>query len=120
MRIPKRKTTHFIPRFCLIEKKLDTDPLQPNPLVTADLPGDYVFDLVVNDGNSDSPPDRVIVHAFAANPPPNARAGSNQNARVGRAVILDGSGSFNATAVNLAFSWSFDSVPNGSAVTNDS
>src|SRR5205823_5084451 len=87
---------------------------------TPDLPGDYVFELIVNDGNTDSLPDRVTLHAFAANAPPNARAGRDQNARVGTAVILDGSESFNPTLVNLDFSWSFSSLPNGSALNDNS
>jgi hypothetical protein len=94
--------------------------LQPNPQFTPDLPGDYVFELIVNDGNADSLPDRVTVHAFAANAPPNARAGRDQNARVGTAVILDGSGSFSVTPANLGFSWSFASLPTGSALTDNS
>lgn len=41
MRVPKPKMTHFIPRFCLIEKKLDTAKY---PLTYADI--DRLMDMI--------------------------------------------------------------------------
>ena len=48
-----------------------------NPTFDADMDGDYVATLVVNDGTSDSDPDSVTITAVA-NQPPTADAGSDQ------------------------------------------
>jgi hypothetical protein len=51
--------------------------------------------------------------------PPTANAGTNQTARPGATVTLDGSGSYddNTATTLLQYAWSFVSVPPGSAVT---
>jgi RHS repeat-associated protein len=89
-----------------------------NQPFTPDLPGDYVFELVVNDGKADSLPDQMVLRAYATNAPPNARAGRNTAALVGAVVTLDGSASDNANHTPLNFLWSFVSVPQGSSRTN--
>ncbi|MDA2924537.1 PKD domain-containing protein, partial [Acidobacteria bacterium AH-259-L09] len=94
------------------------DPLQPNPRLIPDLPGDYTLELVVNDGVEDSLSDRVTVTAFAVDAPPNARAGEDQNVLVGAIVFLDGSDSEDPEQAPLDFSWSFGGVPVGSALTD--
>lgn len=96
------------------------DSSQPNPEFTPDLPGDYVFALTVNDGESSSLPDQMTVHAFIGNVPPNARAGKDRSARVGAAVTLDGSGSFSASSGNLQYLWSFVNLPSGSNLNDNS
>ena len=95
----------------------------PAPSFVPDVPGTYVFQLVVNDGSTDSAPDTVEIQAFAAegNIPPNARAGKDQYARVGTLVVLDGSGSFDpddGPAAMPTFQWRFKSVPPGSLVSD--
>ncbi|NOT44078.1 MAG: hypothetical protein HOP14_05680, partial [Acidobacteria bacterium] len=77
---------------------------------TPDLPGDYVVQLIVNDGFVDSPPDTVLVQAVAV---PVADAGPDQTVPLGSDVTLDGSGSSTSTGA-LTYAWSFASVPDGS------
>lgn len=94
------------------------DASRPNPQFIPDLPGPYVFELVVNDGQQASPPARVTVSALTGNAPPNARAGRDQQAHVGTAVRLDGSDSHDANQTPLSFQWSLHTVPAGSTRTN--
>jgi RHS repeat-associated protein len=89
-------------------------PTQPKPAFTPDLPGSYVFDLVVNDGQVNSAAARVTLRADTNNVPPNARAGRDQTALVGAAVAVDGSQSVDPEGALLTFTWSFDAVPAGS------
>ncbi len=87
--------------------------VDPNAAVsgfTPDLPGDYVVQLIVNDGFVDSPPDTVLVQAVAV---PVADAGPDQTVPLGSDVTLDGSGSSTSTGA-LTYAWSFASVPDGS------
>lgn len=95
-----------------------TDPSRPNPQFIPDLPGQYVFALVVHDGKLDSPPARVTLTATTGNAPPNARAGKAQYARVEATVLFDGSGSSDPELTSLQFLWSFDTVPPGSTLTD--
>lgn len=85
------------------------------PTFQADLLGDYVITLVVNDGLLDSAPDTVVVKAESGNVRPVAVPGSAQNATIGSTVRLDGSGSSDANGDALAYAWSLVSRPAGSA-----
>lgn len=78
--------------------------------------GRYTLGLTVNDGTEDSIVSQVVVRAFDGNVPPNARAGRDQTARVGVAVTLDGSGSFDVDhgPSPLEYRWRFVSRPDGS------
>jgi mono/diheme cytochrome c family protein len=87
----------------------------------ADLAGDYVAQLIVNDGEFDSAADAVLVMAqvVVVNTPPVANAGLNQSILVGATATLDGGSSTDADGDPLTFSWSL-SVPAGSsAVLSD-
>jgi len=56
------------------------DPTVPNPIFRWDVIGTYTFELRVNDGNSESPPD-IVSFTFtdeSANNPPIANAGTDQ------------------------------------------
>ncbi len=91
-----------------------------NPKFTADIDGEYVAELVVSDGTSQSAPDTVKVTAATANSVPVADAGADQNVVPGSLVILDGSGSSDADEDGLAFSWTLQSAPeNSGAVLDD-
>lgn len=79
------------------------------PSFTADLVGDYVLQLVVNDGQLDSAPDSVTISAI--NDAPIAKAGNNFYVGIGTEASLDGSDSSDPNGDNLSYSWSFVSRP---------
>ncbi|MEW6039323.1 MAG: PKD domain-containing protein [Pseudomonadota bacterium] len=82
-----------------------------------DLPGTYVAQLIVNDGQSDSPPDTVSISTV--NSRPVAAAGPDQSVVTGSAVSLDGSDSHDPDLDVLNYRWSLLSVPDGSRAVLD-
>lgn len=86
-----------------------------NPKFTCDLRGDYVLQLIVNDGFADSDPDTVTVNV--QNRLPVANAGSGQTRALGQTVTLNGSGSSDPDFDPLTYAWSFSSRPAESAAT---
>ena len=91
------------------------DPAVVNPSFTADIAGEYVFELVVNDGQVNSAPDQVIVNT--TNTPPVADAGADVSAFVGDTVQLDGSASSDPDGDPLTYIWQITSQPVGSTAT---
>ena len=92
-----------------------SDSAAARPTFTADLPGRYIAELIVNDGAVDSDPDTIVVNTEDRNTDPVANAGPDQpGAFVGIEVMLDGSGSTDVDGDALAFSWAFVSRPVGS------
>lgn len=89
-----------------------SDPTAINPTFVLDLPGDYVIQLTVNDGTTDSAPDTVLISTV--NSPPVANAGPDQTVFVTDTVTLDGSASTDVDGDPLTFQWSFVSRPSGS------
>ncbi|MBL8303425.1 MAG: PKD domain-containing protein [Ideonella sp.] len=78
----------------------------------ADLPGDYVLELIVHDGKVDSAPVRATVRAVPANSLPVADAGPDRTAQVGALVTLDGSRSLDADGA-VTFRWEVVDTPVG-------
>ncbi len=90
-----------------------SDPGAVMPSFDVDLPGIYVAELVVNDGQEDSAPDTVSIDT--QNSPPVADAGPDQTPPVGATVTLDGSGSSDVDGDPLSFFWALTATPEGSA-----
>lgn len=84
----------------------------PAPSFTADRRGNYVVELVVNDGFEASAPDTVTVQVV--NRAPVAAAGPDQSLRPRVLVTLNGSGSSDADGDTLRYAWSLASQPSGS------
>jgi PKD repeat protein len=85
------------------------DPTSPTAKILADKEGDYVFRLLVYDGQLYSNPDTVVVQAV--NDPPIADAGPDKGDVVGVPVSLNGSGSSDPNGDTLAYQWTLQSVP---------
>lgn len=92
-----------------------TNATQSDPSFTADMDGDYVAQLVVNDGSADSAPSTVTITAASGNSAPTADAGPDQNVATGSNVTLDGSGSQDADNDPLTYHWTLASRPAGSS-----
>jgi YD repeat-containing protein len=86
-----------------------------NPSFTADLPGSYVAQLIVNDGFVDSAPASVTI--TTENAAPRANAGPDQTVPLGAPVQLDGSASSDPEGAALSYAWSITSRPAGSSAT---
>ncbi len=80
-----------------------------NPTFTADLPGTYVAQLIVNDGQVDSTPSTVMVTTTAVQAPV-ADAGPNQTVVHGATVTLSASGT-DLQGLPLTLTWSLSTRP---------
>lgn len=89
------------------------DPTAVKPSFSADLPGIYVAQLIVNDGQANSAPATVAISTN--NTAPSANAGADQSVPLGAQVTLDGSGSLDPEGAPLGYAWSFTSRASGSA-----
>lgn len=87
----------------------------PRPSFIADMAGNYVASLVVNDGNLSSALAVGSVTASIVNAPPVAVVSPNQNVMSGAVVTLDGSNSNDPERDVLTYSWVLSSRPAGSA-----
>ena len=87
------------------------------PTFTADLAGNYVATLIVNDGTIDSASNTVTVIASSSNAAPVANPGNAQNVITGMTVTLDGSASHDANGDPLTYRWTLTSKPSGSTAS---
>ena len=90
-----------------------------NPTFTPDKPGDYMFNLKVNDGKLNSLPDTVIYTVkttLTGNSKPIADAGTDRDVKVGEEVELQGSGSDRDNDA-ITFRWSILDKPENSNVS---
>lgn len=89
-----------------------------NPKFTVDELGVYRIQLIVNDGQRNSPPDSVVI--TTENSIPVAHAGDDQTAFVNSTIMLDGSMSSDSDYDALTYQWSILYKPEGSmAVLSD-
>lgn len=95
---------------------LDT-PTAQKPTFKADVAGDYVASLIVNDGKLDSLASTVKITASVGNAAPVANAGSAQTVVTASLVTLNGSASSDANGDKLAYAWTLTSKPAGSTAT---
>src|SRR5262249_51818912 len=83
------------------------DPFSVTTSFVVDQFGDYVIQLIVNDGTVDSAPAKVTISLI--NSAPVANAGSDQRVAVGTIVQLDGSASTDVDGNLLLYKWSIAS-----------
>ena len=101
-----------------------SDTTAQKPTLTPDVAGDYVVDLVVDDGSAQSEADTVVVTAneiVPQNEPPVADASASPSTvGVGQTVDLDGSASTDPDGddAKLTYFWSVKSQPPGSNITS--
>jgi len=88
-----------------------------NPTFIADVDGNYILSLVVNDGILTSAEDTVTIISATDNSAPVANAGPGQNVETDSLVTLDGSGSSDANGDALTYFWAFSSLPAASIAT---
>jgi len=98
-----------------------SDTTIANPIFIPDVPGDYIFTLVIKSGELSSRPSEIKITVVAENTAPVANAGPDQTVSSLSLVTLDGSSSFDAESGSLTYSWSM-TTPSGSkaelAITN--
>lgn len=86
----------------------------PTPTLLLDQAGQYVAQLVVNNGQLSSTPDTVLLST--SNVAPTAEAGPDQHVALGSTVQLNGLGSTSPSQEPLSYSWSFNALPKLGAV----
>jgi hypothetical protein len=92
-----------------------SDPTAMSPSLALDAAGQFVAQVIVNDGFQDSVPDTVVLET--SNRAPVADAGSDQSVFIGALVGVTGAASSDPDADVLVYQWQFAAVPAGSAAT---
>lgn len=94
-----------------------SNPTAVKPTFKADIAGQYIAQLIVNDGTVNSSPDTVTITTTGANTAPVANAGPDQTVSLGSTVQLDGSASKDADGNALRYQWALTGKPAGSKAT---
>ena len=94
-----------------------SNPTAAKPTFVADKAGQYVAQLIVNDGTVNSLPDTVTITTTAVNMAPVANAGPDQTVPAGSTVQLDGSASKDPDGNALRYQWALTVKPTGSKAT---
>ncbi len=84
---------------------------------TPDKDGDYILQLIVKDGEYDSPPDKVIITAVSNNNAPEAYASYSRSVITGDKVDISAWASHDRDGDKLSYLWGFDQKPAGSQTT---
>lgn len=110
----------LIYRWSVIEKPSQSKVLltkvsERESTFTPDVQGQYVIQLVVNDGKQDSNPSTIKVNVTQSTPI--ADAGNLQNITLGDALILDGSKSYDYDKDYITYYWTIESKPSNSNLT---
>lgn len=87
------------------------------PQFTPDMTGEYVLSLQLNDGQSVSNIDYVVINVVAGGAPPTADCGGAYEGEIGSIVTIDGSASATSSAAPLEYNWSLN-TPACSALTD--
>lgn len=89
-----------------------------NTVLTADKPGRYVVELIVNDGALASEPVQATVTFYQSNTSPSVSAGADQVVMPGTPVLLNGVARDTDVGDSIAsLAWAFISRPGGSTAT---
>lgn len=94
-----------------------TDTKSKNSAFTPEKGGNYVVELIVNDGELNSDPE--VVSVFVRNNKPVAVAGEDFAQDVGTMAALDGTRSSDGDGEPLSYTWSIDQAPAGSLARLD-
>jgi hypothetical protein len=94
-----------------------SDATSVSPSFVADINGEYVVQLIVNDGLENSAGDTVLIST--RNSMPVASAGPDQTVLPGALVTLDGTASNDPDNDPLAFDWALTFKPPGSSAALD-
>ncbi|HLZ33513.1 MAG TPA: PKD domain-containing protein [Nitrospira sp.] len=94
-----------------------SNPTAAKPTFVADKAGQYVAQLVVNDGTVNSLPDTVTATTTSLNTAPVANARPDHTVPAGSTVQLDGSASKDIDGNALRYQWALTVKPTGSKAT---
>jgi hypothetical protein len=87
-----------------------SDRTSSRPTFVATAGGTFRVTLTVNDGNTASLSDEIVITVLVVNRRPIARAGPDQTMEVGQRLQLDGSGSSDPDGDQLTYSWSTQGI----------
>ena len=89
----------------------------PTPSFTPDIPGDYVAQLIVNDGAQNSLTADTVTISVSTNSAPVANAGEDQSIILGETIALNGDESFDPNGDSITYQWSVTSAPNDASTS---